>query len=796
MLIEQFSVKKESHFVLKHIEVTESSVHIEYFTKDPSIEIQETISHAQVKVSFMWFIGIHEFTINRHTILQVDNEDNFTFELALLNAARTGHNEAVKFLFNLTDNTDHCNEEGTTSLMLASEGGYEPVVKSLLLAGANVNCQDNDGWTALMKASRNNHITIIHTLLEVGANPHLQISDGGNALMIASFNGHHQVVEQLLKENVDYNQQKNGMNALIYASLNGHSKVVELLLNAHADPNIQGKEGLTALMMASSEDHIKVVELLLSKSINPNVHNNNGWTALMLASSKGHSKVVELLLNKNIDPNVHKNDGSTALMLASSKGHTKVVELLLNKRTDPNKANKNGVTALMLASCHGYSQIVELLLKEADPNIQNSEGKTALRFATQNGHLQVVELLLEQHANPNIRDAKAGYNVLHVAVLGSSKKSIQYDFLFTALVGTAEDYIKIVQLLLSQSSIDIDAITGDGFTSLMSASMDGCTEAVELLLEAGANPNLQSKTSTMKGIMSDLPDYILLQPQVKSLLLPNDSLLKGSSMYGWTALMFASLNGHLDIVQILLQAKAITDLQTEAGDTALLLAATKGHSDIVQLLECGANPNKSNTGGMSPVYVAIYYLSLQHIRKLTNNPVISMECEKVDPGSCEDYVKIIQLLIAQPNINILVNTSCHGYISLHIASICGCMDAVELLLKVSVDLNTQTRTFETENSLSYFPSNILLQPEFKTFLLLSDFQATSGFTALMFASANGHSEIVQLLLNAKANCDLQNENGETALHLAAARGYPNIVQLLLEYGAVPNISNRQHFIVF
>ena len=793
MLIEQFSVKKESHFVLKHIEVTESSVHIEYFTKDSSIEIQETISHAQEKVSFMWFIGIHEFTINGHTILQVDNEDNFTFELALLNAARTGHNEAVKFLFDLTDNTDHCNEEGTTSLMLASEGGYEPVVKSLLLAGANVNCQDNDGWTALMKASRNNHITIIHTLLEVGANPHLQISDGGNALMIASFNGHHQVVEQLLKENVDYNyQQKNGMNALIYASLNGHSKVVELLLNAHADPNIQGKDGWTALMMASSEDHIKVVELLLNKSIDPNVHNNNGWTALMLASSKGHSKVVELLLNKNIDPNVHKNDGSTALMLASSKGHTKVVELLLNKRADPNKANRKGVTALMIASCHGYSQIVELLLKEADPNIQNLDGKTALQFATQNGHLQVVELLLKQHANPNIQDAKAGYNVLHVAVLGSSKKSIKYDFLFTALVGTAEDYIKIVQLLISQSSIDIDAITGDGFTSLMFASMDGCTEVVELLLEAGANPNLQSKTSTMKGIMSDLPGYILLQPQVKSLLLPNDSLLKGWSMYGWTALMFASLNGRLDIVQILLQAKAITDLQTEAGDTALLLAATKGHSDIVQqLLECGANPNKSNTGGMSPVYVAIYYLSLQHIRKLTNDPVISMECEKVDPGSCEDYVKIIRLLIAQPNINILVNTSCRGYISLHIASICGCIDAVELLLKVSVDLNTQTRKFETQNNLSYFPSNILLQPEFKTFLLLSDFQATSGFTALMFASANGHSEIVQLLLNAKANCDLQNENGETALHLAAARGYPDIVQLLLEYGAVPNISNRQ-----
>ena len=192
MLIEQFSVKHGSHFVLKHIKVSESSVHIEYFMRNSSMEIQEIIAHAQEKVSFMFFIGIYEFTINGHTILQVDNEENFTFELALLNATRTGHNEAVQFLLDLTDNTDHCNEE---ALMLGSEGGYEPVVKSLLLAGANVNSQDNDGWTALMKASKNNHITTVHTLLEVGADPHLQISDGHNALMIASFSGHHQVVE-------------------------------------------------------------------------------------------------------------------------------------------------------------------------------------------------------------------------------------------------------------------------------------------------------------------------------------------------------------------------------------------------------------------------------------------------------------------------------------------------------------------------------------------------------------------------------------------------------------------------
>ena len=87
-------------------------------------------------------------------------------------------------------------------------------------------------------------------------------------------------------------------------------------------------------------------------------------------------------------------------------------------------------------------------------------------------------------------------------------------------------------------------------------------------------------------IMSDLPDDtdILLQPQVKSILLPNISPLKGRSIYGG---MTALLVCHLE--RSLLQAKAKHDIQDEAGVTALLLATMIGLSNIVQqLLEHGA----------------------------------------------------------------------------------------------------------------------------------------------------------------------------------------------------------------
>ena len=124
----------------------------------------------------MRLIGIFSLYINDHAVLQEDENMNFTFELALLEAVTAGHNEAVEFLLQLeTVNIDHTNEEGKTALMLACERGHEDIVHSLLSAGANVNLQDNNGWTALMRASAHNHISIINMLLQANANPHLKI---------------------------------------------------------------------------------------------------------------------------------------------------------------------------------------------------------------------------------------------------------------------------------------------------------------------------------------------------------------------------------------------------------------------------------------------------------------------------------------------------------------------------------------------------------------------------------------------------------------------------------------------
>ena len=69
-------------------------------------------------------------------------------------------------------------------------------------------------------------------------------------------------------------------------------------------------------------------------------------------------------------------------------------------------------------------------------------------------------------------------------------------------------------------------------------------------------------------------------------------------------------------------------------------------------------------------------------------------------------------------------------------------------------------------------------------------QSKSGWTALMGASKNGYSAIVKLLLEAKANPDAQDEYGWTALIWASEKGHSEIVKLLLEAKANPNVQSN------
>jgi hypothetical protein len=68
--------------------------------------------------------------------------------------------------------------------------------------------------------------------------------------------------------------------------------------------------------------------------------------------------------------------------------------------------------------------------------------------------------------------------------------------------------------------------------------------------------------------------------------------------------------------------------------------------------------------------------------------------------------------------------------------------------------------------------------------------AEFGWTALLYASAQGYPRIVQLLLDAGANPDIGNVHGVTPLMYGARYGNIEVCTLLLENGANPNLQDK------
>ena len=72
-----------------------------------------------------------------------------------------------------------------------------------------------------------------------------------------------------------------------------------------------------------------------------------------------------------------------------------------------------------------------------------------------------------------------------------------------------------------------------------------------------------------------------------------------------TQLCVASLNGHTEIVNVLIREGADVNKAHKDGCTPLYVASENGHTEIVNvLIKEGADVNKAHNDGWTPLYVA------------------------------------------------------------------------------------------------------------------------------------------------------------------------------------------------
>lgn len=187
---------------------------------------------------------------------------------------------------------------------------------------------------------------------------------------------------------------------------------------------------------------------------------------------------------------------------AAYEGRTKLVESLLERGVEVNSSirpdrllelrhYKQGLfednrTALMLASRQGHTKIVSLLVaRAADVNARSDGGASALLYASSNAHPEVVRLLLDHGADVNAQDDSGQTALMEVFHRDNDSEMI----------------VEIVGMLISAGA-DLNLMNDHYETALVYAVQSGLVQGVKILLEAGADPDLDRPDGRNPAVLS------------------------------------------------------------------------------------------------------------------------------------------------------------------------------------------------------------------------------------------------------------------------------------------------------
>ncbi|KAF5607680.1 multiple ankyrin repeats single kh domain-containing protein [Fusarium pseudoanthophilum] len=609
--------------------------------------------------------------------------------------------------------------------------------KLLLEAGAPVNFAGRMWFTPLQQAAIRNDLDMVTLLLGAGADPNLVCDDARDLLLPKSCvvgNGHMldgislALISPLMfargHENFDMARCLVDAGATADGPMANHHKGENPRLCPISQWNIVYLYMLRWWGVARSikdvlpqfpgaVDCVKICEILEALSQPAvNIHSfARDWhldgTALQAAIEINDCVLVDALTEDWVD--VDETPCSypilPVLQTASLNGDNSLLRLLVRRGGDIHaQPAARGLTCLQAAAMSGSQELVEQLLQMGArvDDYQSGNDTTALQAAVISGSIGTVRAVL--HAGADVNDSQGVCSALYHAAYGQDPEMCDF-------------------LLRKGALVD----QGNRNSPLIAAIFRGSHEMANLLLEAGGNPNRCTRLLHHKWSESSMPHLHYEEED------ENDVQL-------WTPLAAACYWSDIAMIELLLQYGA------------KLHKGTKCQFSPVEASVCRNDFSYD-------LFQFILHLRVRNLGGLSWDDRESLVSRAVPTNV---PYEVVQQMVA---LDLLTEVS-RGK-TLVLAAKKGLLERVRMLVRAGTDIHSDT--------------------------------ANIGGAALKVACQEGHLDVAEYLLAEGIGCRLWYESQnhaaqlEDALKAAEANGHFNLVALLLKHMAATNIEKSNTF---